>query len=288
MSKIIVIKLTKVGSKIGPFNIYDQSDNLIATNVSREILINGGNYIVEDSVTMIKLDSIGKCKVDVTKQLKPITKYDYHNVNLIKTNTACLWAHLVDHTIFNSFYGSTAPYVIEYPFTYQDKDQILQNIEEYDKVFKYLETYLNVSDRNAKIQIDNVWFNKAVIYNGQQSSGVLELHPKPLHNMKEYLTYPKFLEKSKAILWTKVDNLYQYNTFWSLVKDKDEPLFVTSCESLSIDKEVNQTNMDYSIRAFRKDTIRAKDLKVRHILDDRSDITIVTQFILTPAMQSYL
>jgi hypothetical protein len=46
--------------------------------------------------------------------------------------------------------------------------------------------------------------------------------------------------------------------------------------------------MDYSVRAYKKETIRAKDLKVRHTLDNRDDIVIVTQFILTPAMQSYL
>lgn len=288
MSKTITIKLTKAGSQIGPFDIYDQASNLLVENVSKELLVGGVSYIVDDDVTMLTIKATGKCKAVVSKSLTAITKADYANVELMTTNTACLWTHLIDHTIFNSFYGSIAPYIIEYPILYQDKDYILQNVEEYDKVFRYLKTYLDVSDRNAKVQIDNAWFNKAVVYNGQQSSGILELHPKPLHNMQEYLKYPKFLDTSKAILWTKVDNMYQYNTFWSMVKDKNDPLFVTSCESLSIDKIVNQTNMDYSVRAYRKDTIRAKDLKVRHILDDKDDITIVTQFVIIPSMTSFL
>lgn len=288
MSQTITIKLTKIGSNIGPFNIYDQLGNLIAENVSKTVLTEGISYIVEDNVTMLTIKAIGKCKATISKSLKDITRQEYDNVELQKVNTACLWAHLIDHTIYNSFYGTIEPYVLEYPFSYQYKDEILQNVEEYDKVFKYLSTYLNVSDRNAKIQVDAEWFNKAIVYNGQQSSGVLDLHPKPINNMKEYLTYPKYNSDSKSILWTKVDNLYQYNTFWSMVKDKLQPLFLTSCESLSIDKVVNQENMDYSVRAYKKDTIRAKDLKIRHILDDKSDITIVTQFIITPTQQSYL
>jgi hypothetical protein len=56
---------------------------------------------------------------------------------------------------------------------------------------------------------------------------------------------------------------------------------------MSIDKEVNQENMDYGLRSFKKATLRAKELKVRHILDNSSTVHLVSQFILTPAMLSY-
>ena len=69
---------------------------------------------------------------------------------------------------------------------------------------------------NRKIETDNEWFNKAVLYNGQQSSGVLELVAKPMHNLKEYLKYPIYNTDSKTITFTKSDNFYQYNTFWSI------------------------------------------------------------------------
>jgi len=288
MAKIITIKLTKAGPNIGPFDVYDQFGNIIEANVAKQTLIDGKSYIVEDEVLMLTLKSIGKCTSSVSKTLEDITEQEYKNVKLSTVNKACLWRHLTDHTLFNSYYGTIEPYIIEYPFFYNDNDEILQGVEEYDKVYTYYKNPLGISDRNAKVMIDNKWFNKAVVYNGQQSSGILELVPKPVGNMKEYLTYPRYNDSSKSILWTKVDNKYNYNTFWSMVKDKSVPLFLSSCESLSIDKVVNQTNMDYSVRAYKKDTIRSKDLKVRHILDDKDDITIVTQFILTPAMQSYL
>jgi hypothetical protein len=75
--------------------------------------------------------------------------------------------------------------------------------------------------------------------------------------------------------------------FWSVVKDRQQPLFLRSCESLSIDKIVNQANMNYSTMSFKKDPLRAKDLKIRHILDSSNDIHIVSQFILSPSQISY-
>jgi len=62
---------------------------------------------------------------------------------------------------------------------------------------------------------------------------------------------------------------------------------MTSCESLSVDKIVNQANMDYGKRSFKKEPLRAKDLRVRHILDNSSTAHIVSQFIVTPAQISY-
>jgi hypothetical protein len=188
--------------------------------------------------------------------------------------------------IYNTFYGCIQPYIIEYPFAYQYYDQILQNVKDYTKAYRYLPND-GVFNDNRRIAIDNEWFNKAVLYNDQQSTGVLQLVAKPMHNLKDYLKYPVYNVDSKTITYTKSDNFYQYNTFWGLVKDKSLPLFTKSCESLSIDKIVNQANMDYGKRSFKKEPLRAKDLKVRHILDNKDDVHLVSQFIYTPAQISY-
>jgi hypothetical protein len=188
---------------------------------------------------------------------------------------------------YNKYYDNVEPYIIEYPFAYQSYDQILQNVKDYSKVYNYLPLVDGVFNDNARIEVDNQWFNKAVLYNGQQSTGVLELVPKPINNLKQYLVYPIYNEFSKTITYTKSDNFYQYNTFWGLVKNKSIPLFSTSCESLSIDKIVNQANMDYGKRSFKKEPLRAKELKVRHILDNSSEAHIVSQFIIAPAQISH-
>ena len=287
MAKTIIIKLTSSGPTAGPFTIIDQLGNTLATGVSKQDLISGVSFVVDDAVNVITIESTGKCK---SKKNFPVTTVN--PVSLAATtynqiSTACIWRHLKNPVIYNYFYGNIEPYIIEYPFAYQYYDEILQSVKDYTKAFRYFSDPDGVSDDNRKIETDDAWFNKAVLYNGQQSTGILELVPKPINNLKEYMKYPLYNADSKTITFTKSDNFYQYNTFWSLVKDKQLPLFVRTCESLSIDKVVNQPNMDYGKRSFKKEPLRAKDLKVRHILDNRYDAHLVSQFIYTPAQISY-
>ena len=287
MSKIVTIKLEKAGNRVGPFNISDNYGNVLGTGVTKQQLIDGVSYTVDDAVTVIILESIGKCKTTKFLSITSLSFRQLAEIQFTPQNTASLWRHLTDTTLYNSYYGNIEPYVIEYPFAYQFHDEILQNVKDFSTVYKYLPIPDGVYNDNAKIQTDDQYFNKAIIYNGQQCSGVLELVPKPMNNLKAYMQYPMYNQYSKTITYTKSDNFYQYNNFWSVVKDKSLPLFVTGCESLSIDKIINQANMDYGVRSFKKDTIRAKGLLIRHILDNKSDAHIISQFIVAPAQISY-
>ena len=287
MSKTITIKLTKAGPTAGPFTISDQFGNIIAQDVLKKTLIAGISYIVNNDVTMLVIKSVGSCKAEKVVPLAPMTTEQYISVQFSQTMTACIWRHLTNISLYNTFYGNIAPYIIEYPFAYSYQDEILQNVKDYTKAYEYVSIFDGVYNDNTRIETNDKWFNKAVLYNGQQSSGILELVAKPLHNLKAYMQYPILNAESKTITYTKSDNFYQYNTFWAAEISSQIPLFRTSCESLSIDKVVNQANMDYGARSFKKATLRAKELKVRHILDNSSTTHLVSQFIITPAQISY-
>jgi len=219
--------------------------------------------------------------------LREIPENEYINIGLKQIVTGCIWRHLTNIQLYNSYYGVTEPYIIEYPFAYKNQDEILQNIKDYTKAYEYISIPNGVFNDNTRIETNNKWFNKAILYNGQQSSGVLTLVAKPLNDMRAYMQYPIFNTDSKTITYTKSDNFYQYNTFWALQKSSQVPLFNTGCESLSIDKVINQSNMDYGSRSFKKATLRAKELKIRHILDDNCTTHLVSQFLIAPAQISY-
>jgi hypothetical protein len=287
MSKTIVIKLTEGSEGIGPFTLSDVLGNIIESNIPLSELISGKVFIVDDSLTMVVLESTGKCRVSVTQSLVDITKDEYRHATFMYTYQGCSWRHLTDVVHYNYYYGNTEPYIIEYPFSYQYLDEILQGVQDYTKVYEYTKDPTGVFSDVLKVQPNNKWFNKAILYNDQQSTGLLELEPKPVNNLKAYNSYPKYTTDSKIITYTKSDNFYQYNTFWNIVKDPLQFIFRPSCESLSIDKVLNQANMDYSTRSFKKAPIRAKDLKIRHILDNSSTTHLVSQFLLAPAQNSY-
>jgi len=190
-----------------------------------------------------------------------------------------IWTHNSTFSLFNNFFGEIAPYILEYPYYFQGSSEILQNIKDYTRVLEY-------TNERTHIQTDDTYFNKAILYTPQQCSGLLLLTKKPTNNLALYNTFPKYNTDSKEILYTKSSSFYQFNTFWSLVVDKRQPLFISSCESLSIFKELNQENMSYSKRSYKKEPLRDKELKVRLILDNRSDSKFISQFTLAPTQKS--
>jgi len=289
MSKVIIVKLKKAGNRINEFSIKDNYGHILSNSVTKKQLIQGISFEVEDNVSVIILTSLSKdcCGKTWNIPVSTITLPELAAITFQEENTSSLWRHLTNPQLYNNFYGCIHQYIIEYPFAYQYYDEIVQNVKDYTKVYKYLPQTDGVFNYNRKIQTNNDYFNFSVLYNDQQSTGLLELVPKPQNNLSAYLQYPKYNSDSKTILFTKKDNFYQYNTFWDISDDKTIPLFVNSCESLSIDKEVNQSNMIYSPRSFKKYQIRAKDLKVRFILNNRSDIHLVSQILYSPSEISY-
>lgn len=191
-----------------------------------------------------------------------------------------VWRHNNQISSYNSFTGNIQPYILEYPINYKYQDEIIQSVKDYTKVN-------NIISTQSFVQTNEIFFNKAIVYNDQQCSGILNLVPKPPNNLAVYSQYPKYNVDSKDILFTKSDDFYNYNGFWDIVRDYTLPLWQSSCQSLSIDKQLIITNLDYTLRSFKKYTIRAKDCKIRHILDNRSDSRLTSQFVAPESQISY-
>jgi len=287
MAQIVTIKLKTAGPRLGPFNIEDNFGNVLGVDVSREALKKGISYSVGDDVSVISICSTGRIEKCKNFSIGEFDAYTYAETKFTAEGISCVWTHLKNPLIYNIFYGHIEPYILEYPFSYKYQDEILQNVKDYTNTFKYVSTGDSVLADYSKYETNDAWFNKAILYNGQQCSGVLTLSPKPKNNLQSYMSYPVLGTEDKNILFTKSDNFYQYNTFWSVTKDTSVLQFIKDCESLSIDKVINQENMDYSKRSHKKDTLRAKELKIRHILDNRSDVKLVSQFLISPAQNSY-
>jgi hypothetical protein len=63
--------------------------------------------------------------------------------------------------------------------------------KDYTRAYKYLPSDTGVFNYNTKVETNDQWFNKAILYNGQQSSGILNLVSKPLNNLV-HSQYPIF------------------------------------------------------------------------------------------------
>lgn len=192
-----------------------------------------------------------------------------------------LYTHNIDYNKYTTYYDKEYPYILEYPFVYKTQDEILQSIKEYATAKQY-------TDWDTWVDKDEtIYFNKAIIYNNQQCSGVRNLIPKPKNSLASYGKYPIFNSNSTDIIVTKSDNLFNYNQFWNILKDPNQSIFTTTCEWNIEDRDLNEDNLDYTRRDYRKQQIRAKDTNVRHILDNKHDTKLSSIFILTETQPSY-
>ncbi len=187
-----------------------------------------------------------------------------------------IWRHNTGYN-FNNFYGIVEPYIIEYPISYSVSDEIFQSVVDFTTVLKY-------NNLDEYYQVDNVYFTKSIISNNQQTSGVRYLIPRPKNSLKQYMSYPKVKADGIDILVSKSDNKYQYNMIWDVVKDINQPIFV---KGATLDKELNVANIDYTSRAYTKRPLRAKDLKIRHILDDTDEYKFISKFMIHETQISY-
>lgn len=177
-----------------------------------------------------------------------------------KNDTVCtVWNHNQTFTLFNNFYGQDYPYIIEYPFSYEYLDQLLQYVEEYMTVLQYNEDGIYIEPN------DTIYFTQAIVYNKQASTGLLNLIPKDINNRAQYFSYPKYNSDSIDVLVTKVDHMYSYNMIWNNLSSPNLTQWLNNCTPSQGSKTLNQTNFDYSVKSFKKYPLRAKDTLIREM-----------------------
>ncbi len=243
---------------------------------STEIQLSNTNYFTNRSFT-ISYDFNNKSWISFHSY---IPNYYISDDQFFYSGNTGLWAHNTNLTEFIKFYGQQAAYTVEYPYAFKFQDEILQSVKDYSRVVSYV-------DEQTFIERDDGYYNKLVIYSNQQCSGELLLSKKPQNNLSQYGKFPVYNIDSKEVLYTKSDNFYQINTFWDMVKSVLSPIFTKSSVNMSVYKDLNQSNMDYSKRSFRKGPLRGKDLKLRFTLDNRTDIKIISQIFTAITTKSW-
>lgn len=284
--------------RLGLHGVYDmQNDRVIITKFDYEPLIEGITYtegkFYHNGNEISLQDTNYFCNRSFTASFSFITNswigfHSYLPNYYVGTGTdflsginGSIWKHNKQVLKYNHFYGEVHPYILEYPFNYKGPDEVIQSVSDYTKVFKQL-------TKDQSVAVDNVYFNKAIIYNSQACTGEMELIHKPKNNMGAYLTYPKYTPTGKQILFSKTANMYHYNSITNQVINSSAPFWTKSCKSLSLDKELIGSNIDMKKRSFNTGLIRGRDSKIRHILDNTSDYRFISQFIITINQNSHI
>lgn len=187
-----------------------------------------------------------------------------------------IWDHNKSFVLFNNYYNELKPYYIEQPYSYKLLDEITTHIEDYTTVLKY-------NNRIDSYEPDEqIFFNRGILYNSQQSTGNIIFQPKNKNDYSQYFFNPAVSTDSTTIQLTKTNNIFYYNSIWDIVISNNLPIFVDSDYYPDFRKKLNQSNHNYTQLTSEKARLRAKGLRVLHILDNRDDIKIISHIQLNP------
>jgi hypothetical protein len=170
-------------------------------------------------------------------------------------NGNSLWRHNDRWDNFCNYYGIDYPWEVEYPVVTPNNITTLRSIEYTLDVYKFFndgKDFHHILDEN---------FDRAVLYNSEQISGLLRLRLKGKNAPLDLVNYPQLSANGIDILYSKEENKFRFNQFWDITRDRSEfnttrnPMFNTICAGYQ--KDINPNYIDYF-----KSTLERK--KFRH------------------------
>lgn len=191
-----------------------------------------------------------------------------------------LWSHNLTNRSFQVYYGSLEPFIIEYNTEASISNNDLLSLEYSLDVIRF-QNSVNYS------YIQNKTFNKAIIYNERQCSGLLEMIVKDNSDMSQIGIYPKSLNNKTQILTANSENIWRINNFFNLVR-KDVfglPLFFNTPSNDN--KVLNDKALNYFKPDIDKSRIKSKQNTIRLINDKYSNYLFSFNFSQTNQNKSY-
>jgi hypothetical protein len=170
-------------------------------------------------------------------------------------NGDSLWRHNDRWDDFCNYYGVDYPWEVEFPVVTPNNITTLRSIEYTLDVYKFFndgKDFHHILDEN---------FDRAVLYNSEQISGLLRLRLKGKNAPLDLVNYPQLSANGIDILYSKEENKFRFNQFWDITRDRSEfntariPMFNTRCAGYQ--KDINPNYIDYF-----KSTLERK--KFRH------------------------
>jgi hypothetical protein len=163
------------------------------------------------------------------------------------------WKHNVRFDSFCNFYGTDYPFEIEVPINTKQVSTI-------DSVEYYLDAVVyNGSPDVSHTQLDGN-FDRAVVSNREQCSGLLQLNPYPRSQPYLAMQYPITSPGLIQTLFSKEENKYRFHQFYDIVNNRGEttgimaPIWLVGKDGYK--KQLNPAALNYSKPEFQQKRLR--------------------------------
>ena len=191
-------------------------------------------------------------------QSPPLCNYYYADFVQANYSVGSFWRHNVRCDLFANYYGVDHAWEVELINNTGQTVNTIRSIE------YQLETYVYKGEPEYNMCGGDKWedllfnFDRAIIYNNDQVSGLLNITSQPFNDPWNELTYPIITANDMTVLASKVEHKFRINQFWDITNDRGEftnaeqPVFNTQCNGYI--RPLNQTNLNY----FKSETQRKK------------------------------
>jgi hypothetical protein len=205
---------------------------------------------------------------------------------IINTDTgSSTWNHNLNPLTYQTYYNKLYPYIIEYNVNSFPKTattnsvSLIQDIQEYYSDYEYY----SISTANNK-NLAN--FTKAIIYNKEQSSGIINLIPEEFGNTRQKILFPRTTLNGIETIISRRENIYTFNGFWSVTNQSSgHSVWSTKWDDRKaqhpIDKVPNTRTVVPSSISYQKQRIKSDFCKVRLIQDKYSRYRFINHLQIT-------
>lgn len=186
-----------------------------------------------------------------------------------------IYNHLLTEQSYQVFQGNLHPFIVDYSTENKLNNNILQSV-------RYLSDFRRFQGEQNWAVNNKITFNKALLYNQNQSSGMLNLIPQEPNNQRQIISYPKQNLDSRDILVKNVENYWTFNQFNDISLNNNNPILIYNNPYI---KELNPDAISYK-PTFYKNLLRNNYFNLRLINDKYSKYNILLHNSVTQQQNS--
>ncbi len=212
--------------------------------------------------------------------------YVTHSTYLQSGRGTDLWNHNMHSLSYQTYYNTFYPYHLEYTIPNNAQNQMVNDITLIEDILEYTNDYDYYSLLTKNNRNYNINFTKAIVYNQEQSTGILKLVESPINNLFAKKQYPRYTPTGTEILYSKQEGKITFNHIYDNVinQNNGQSLFTSKPEDIvsqyPIDKVVNTNAISYD-RNRTKKRLNSTMCRIRLINDLHTRYKFINHFEIT-------
>lgn len=197
-----------------------------------------------------------------------------------------IWKHNVKGS-YQTFYNNYNPHILEYVSV---SNPLVTRVWNHLRLL----TEAKVFDEETQEFYEErfITFNKAVLYNSRQCSGLMELMPKDIQsNQANYIGNQVINTNNNQVIIDRNEEDWTINDFRDIRINYKKPIWNSNISSVQneyyIDKVLNTSTMDINKDWTQLESFRDKYLVIRLIFDNFANTKLLTNYSVENEQQSF-